>query len=339
MVSFGCSWQDAEMNVYLPPLPPMPSFPFLFSNCLLQKWKKKRGFEELEFYFRVISRRVFLRNWRSQLQELSLENGCRRFLNHSSNQWQFLLLLWEGKRTPSSVSQSSVDDFQLHIPVWGNGLDSEHFCVTASSVTLCQQRLLEGHCLKARASLPAPSAVFCFSLLLLWGRQWGVCVCWGIYWCSPCDVAQDGQSIGDRSVLILASALPGWHWYTQESCWQWQPDFFFVCPPALHVLRRFPVMVPHGRLCPRLHTSSGALLPSLCSLKSLCLPTPWRVISLSCYCGPTLAVRPGSISTMQWSATIASSVRSLPMPWGGDHPPRFLLPCVLFKACAFLCHS
>ena len=137
MVSFGCSWQDAEMNVYLPPLPPMPSFPFLFSNCLLQKWKKKRGFEELEFYFRVISRRVFLRNWRSQLQELSLENGCRRFLNHSSNQWQFLLLLWEGKRTPSSVSQSSVNDFQLHIPVWGNGLDSEHFCVTASSVTLC----------------------------------------------------------------------------------------------------------------------------------------------------------------------------------------------------------
>ena len=133
MVSFGWLWQDAEMNVYTPYPRCHLSLSF-FLIAFSQKWKKKKASEELEFYFRVISRRVFLRNWRSQLQELSLENGCRRLLNHSSGQWQFLLLLWEARRLPSSVSQSSIDAFQLRIPVWGNGLGSEHFSVTASTV-------------------------------------------------------------------------------------------------------------------------------------------------------------------------------------------------------------
>ena len=243
MVSFGWLWQDAEMNVYTPYPRCHLSLSF-FLIAFSQKWKKKKASEELEFYFRVISRRVFLRNWRSQLQELSLENGCRRLLNHSSGQWQFLLLLWEARRLPSSVSQSSIDAFQLRIPVWGNGLGSEHFSVTASTVLSFVSR----GCWRDAAwrwgllslfrllhfAFPCSCFVVC---------QWCVCVCvcvcvysgghllvlylrcapeWAVHWWRH------------RCVLNLASALPGWHWYTPSLMLAVAPLFLLqVCPPAL----------------------------------------------------------------------------------------------------------
>lgn len=154
-------------------------------------------------------------------------------------------------------------------------MHSEH------SVKCCQQRLLEEHCPKMRASLPGPCATFFFSLLLLWGLS---VVCVG----GPSTGALPEMCPRMGSPLVMSQICPEPCFnppkvdtgMPQVACWQWHPDFFCVYAhqPCLLALQNIPYNGPAvDTMCTRPRTSSSALIPSVCSLTSLCSPTPWRV--------------------------------------------------------------
>ena len=88
-----------------------------------------------------------------------------------------------------------------------------------------------------------------------------------------------------RPVLNLVTPLLqpslGGHSVFQVSHGQWHPDFFCVYAhqPCLLALQKISYNHPAmGAMCSRTCASGSALIPSVCSLKSLGLPTPWRVI-------------------------------------------------------------
>lgn len=149
-----------------------------------------------------------------------------------------------------------------------------------------------------RASLPGPCATFCFSLLLLWGLS---VVCVG----GPSTGALPEMCPRMGSPLVMSQICPEPCFsppkvdtgMPQVACWQWHPDFFCVYAhqPCLLALQNIPYNGPAvDTMCSRPRTSSSALIPSVCSLTSLCSPTPWRVIS--CYAVTVDQLWPGQPS-------------------------------------------
>lgn len=129
----------------------------------------------------------------------------------------------------------------------------------------------------------------------------------------PGEVPQNGQSTGGVTDLFGSLLQPsqGTLVYPRSSCWQWPPGLLRACPPALPACAQRP------------QWSHDACAPGCMPVVVLCFPL-WpareplfayscRLSLASCY-RPTWPSDLGDISTIQWAATIASSVDLLHRP-------------------------